>query len=115
MFLKKDQHGHYTEPPTARDAFWPMSDLTSYTGISRKYRLLSWQSDGWLCLWMVFVGHGFTSGGQESRSAVMCKIRASKCYTESLPFMPKDKRSCFSKGERFTVQLSLDRAFALRK
>lgn len=36
MFLKKDQHRHYTEPPAAQDAFWPMSDLTSYAGVSRK-------------------------------------------------------------------------------
>ena len=48
---------------------------------------------------MVFMGRGFISGGQESRSvfsAVMCKIQASKCYIESLPLVPKDKRSCFS-------------------
>ena len=34
---------------------------------------------------------------------------------ESLPLVPKDKRSCFSQGERSTVQLPLDHAFALRK
>ena len=38
-----------------------------------------------------------------------------KCYVESLPFVVKDKRSCFSQGERFTVQLPLDHALALRK
>ena len=34
---------------------------------------------------------------------------------ESLPLVPKDKRSCFSQGERSTVQLPLDCAFALWK
>ena len=38
-----------------------------------------------------------------------------KCYVESLPFVVKDKKSCFSQGERFTVQLPLDHALALRK
>ena len=67
---------------------------------------------------MVFMGCGFTSGGQELGSvfsAAVCKIQASKCYIKSLPLVLKDKRSCFSQGERSTVQLSLDRAFALRK
>ena len=41
---------------------------------------------------MVFMGRGFTSGGQESVfSAAVCKIQASKHYTESLPLVPKDK------------------------
>ena len=65
---------------------------------------------------MVFMGRGFISGGQESRSvfsAVMCKIQASKCYIKSLPLVPKDKRSCFSQGERSAVQLPLDRVFTL--
>ena len=51
------------------------------------------------CVWMVFMGRGFTSGRQESWSvfsAAVCKIQASKCYIESLPLVPKDKRSCFS-------------------
>ena len=67
---------------------------------------------------MVFVGRGFTSRGQELGSvfrAAVCKIQASKCYSESLPLMPKDKRSCFSQGERSTVQLLLNCVFALRK
>ena len=52
---------------------------------------------------MVFMGRGFTSGGQKSVSgfsAAACKIQASKCYIESLPLVPKDKRSWFSQGER---------------
>ena len=68
---------------------------------------------------MVFMGCGFTSGGQESSgsvfSASMCIIHASKRYVESLPLVLKDKRSCFSQGERFAVQLPLERALALRK
>ena len=61
---------------------------------------------------MVFMGCGFTSGGQESWSvfsAAVCKIQASKRYIESLPLVLKDKISCFSQGERSTVQLPLDR------
>ena len=64
------------------------------------------------------MGHGFTFRGQESGSvfsAAVCKIQASKRYIESLPLVPKDKRSCFSQGERSAVQLSLDCAFALQK
>ena len=67
---------------------------------------------------MVFMGRGLTSGGQESGSvfsAAVCKIQASKRYIKSLPLVPKDKRSCFSQGERSAVQLPLDCAFALRK
>ena len=67
---------------------------------------------------MVFMGRGFTSGGQESGSvfsAAVCKIQASKHYIKSLPLVTKDKRSCFSQGERFVVQLPLDCVFALRK
>ena len=65
---------------------------------------------------MIFMGRGLTSGGQESGSvfsASVCKIQASKRYIKSLPIVPKDKRSCFSQGERSAVQLPLDRAFAL--
>ena len=64
------------------------------------------------------MGRGFTSGGQKSVSgfsAAACKIQASKRYIESLPLVPKDKRSCFPQGERSAVQLPLGRAFALRK
>ena len=60
---------------------------------------------------MAFMGRGFTSGGQESRSVfsvAVCKIQASKCYIESLPLVPKDNRSCFSQGERSAVQQPLD-------
>ena len=58
---------------------------------------------------MVFVGHGFTSGGQESGcafGAVVCKILAMKCYIESLPPVLKDKRSCFPQSGRSAVQLA---------
>ena len=64
------------------------------------------------------MGHGFTSGGEESGSvfsAAVCKIQASKCYIKSLPSVPKDKRSCFSQVERSIVQLPLDLMFAFRK
>ena len=67
---------------------------------------------------MVFMGRGFTSGGQESGSvfsAAVCKIQASKRYIKSLPLVPKDKRSYFSQGERSAAQLPLDLVFALRK
>ena len=47
--------------------------------------------------------------------AQLCKIYAKKCYIESLPQVSKDKRSCFSHSERFTVQLSFDCMLALRK
>ena len=64
------------------------------------------------------MGRGFTSGGQESRSvfsAAVCKIQASKCYIESLPVLLKDKKikEAASSSERSSVQLPLDRAFAL--
>ena len=52
---------------------------------------------------MVFMGRGFTSGGQESGSvfsAAVCKIQASKHYIKSCPLVPKEKRSCFSESER---------------
>ena len=59
---------------------------------------------------MVFMGRGFTSGGQKSVSgfsAAAYKIQASKCYIESLPLVLKDKRSCFTQGERSAVQLPI--------
>ena len=65
-----------------------------------------------------FMGRGFTSGGQESGSvfsASVCIIQASKRCVESLPLVLKDRRSCFSQGKRFAVQLPLERALALRK
>ena len=45
---------------------------------------------------MVFMGRGFTSGGQESGSvfsAAVCKIQSSKCYIKSLPLAPKEAAS----------------------
>ena len=36
------------------------------------------------------------------------EIQTRKRYVESLP---RDKRTCFSQGERSTVQLPLDRGF----
>ena len=69
-------------------------------------------------LLMVFMGRGFTSGGQESGSVFSvstCRIQASKRCVESLPLVLKDKRSCFSQGERFAAQLPLECALALRK
>ena len=44
-----------------------------------------------------------------------CEIQASKHYVESLPFVLKNKRSCFSQDEKLAVQLPLNRALALRK
>ena len=54
------------------------------------------------------MGRGFTSGGQELvfRAAV-CKIKVRKCYIESLPLVSKDKRSCFSQGEKFSYSCFL--------
>ena len=37
--------------------------------------------------------HGFTSGGQESGSAAVYKIQASKRYVGSLPLVLKDKKN----------------------
>ena len=51
---------------------------------------------------MVFMGRGFTSGGQKSGSvfsAAVCEIQASKRYIESLQLVLKDKRGCFSQSE----------------
>ena len=42
------------------------------------------------------MGHGFTSGGQESGSVfstAVCKIQARKRYLESLPSVPKIKEA----------------------
>ena len=64
------------------------------------------------------MGRGFTSRGQESGSvfsAAVYKMQSSERYVESLPLVLKDKRSCFSQGERFAVQLPLDCALALWK
>ena len=67
---------------------------------------------------MVFMGRGFTFGGQKSESAfsaAVCKMQDSKHCIESLPLVLKDKRNWFSQGERSAVRLPLDRAFALQK
>ena len=48
-------------------------------------------------------------------SASVCIVQASKHCVESLPLVLKDKRSCFSQGERFAAQLPLERALALQK
>ena len=69
-------------------------------------------------LQMVFMVCGFTSRGQELGSvfsAAVCKIQAGERYIESLPLVLKDKRSCFSQGEKSTVQLPLHCEFALQK
>ena len=59
---------------------------------------------------LVFIGRSFTSGGQGrglclAHLTAVCKLQANKRYIESLPF---NRRSCFSQGERFAVQLPLD-------
>ena len=41
--------------------------------------------------------------GKSRGLAAVCKLQASKRYIESLPLVPKDKRSCFTRGERSTV------------
>ena len=63
---------------------------------------------------MVFMWRGFTARGQGtgSVSTAVCRIQASKHYIESLLLVLKDRRSCFSQGERFTVRLPLDCALA---
>ena len=43
----------------------------------------------------VFMGRGFISKGQESGSAAVCKIQASKHYIESLPLVLKMKEALF--------------------
>ena len=63
---------------------------------------------------MVFMGHGFSSGGQELEpvfSAAVGKIQASERYVDSLLLVLKD----FSQGERFALQLPLDHMLALWK
>ena len=41
-------------------------------------------------------------------SVAVCRMQASKHYVESLPLVLKDRRSYFSQGESFAVQLPLD-------
>ena len=46
------------------------------------------------------MGRGFTSGGQElgcAFGASVCKIQRKKCYTESLPSVPKSLKKNFHK------------------
>ena len=57
----------------------------------------------------------------EGKSRGLClvqlcaKYRLVSATSSLLPLVPKGKRSCFSQGERFAVQLPLDCVFALRK
>ena len=60
-------------------------------------------------------GKSWGGGGRGVFSTAVCKIQASKCCVEFLPLVLKAKRSCFSQGERFAVQLLFDCAHALRK
>jgi len=67
---------------------------------------------------MVFMGCGFTSGGQELGSmfgAAVCQIQAGKQCIESFLLVLKDRRSFFSQSERFSVELPLDRVHCLQK
>ena len=67
--------------------------------------------------------HGFHGAWLHFQRAIVgirvyhswCEIQASKHYVESLPLVLKNKRSCFSQGERLGGQLPLDRVLALRK
>ena len=82
-----------------------MSNYTKFLTKNMWYRSFSWDVAS-------------PSRGQESGSvfsAAVCKIQASKCYIKSSPLVAKDKRSCFSQGERSAIQLPLDCAFALWK
>ena len=69
--------------------------------------------EGWGFRWFSW-GVASLPEGSVFRTAV-CKIQDSECYNESLPLVLKDKRSCFSQGENFAVELPLDHMFALRK
>ena len=65
---------------------------------------------------IVNMGCGFISGGQESSfvfGAVEYKYRQGSATLSTLPLVLIGKRSCFSQGERSTVQLPLGPAFAL--
>jgi len=66
---------------------------------------------------MIFMGRGFTSGGQglgSVFSTAVCKIQTSEHYVESLTLVLKDKKSCFLQDERFAVQLPVDFALSFR-
>ena len=52
-------------------------------------------------------------GKSQGVCSVSCVQNTGKRYTESFPLVLKDK-SCFSEGERSTVQLPLDHMFALQ-
>jgi len=62
---------------------------------------------------MVFMGRGFTSGWQESESVCLAHLYA-KCKLGRAT-LSAERWSCFSQGERFTVQLPLDCALSLWK
>ena len=85
------------------------------TLVTRKWR--NWRvEEEWT--WLTYMWRVFTSGGQELGcvfGAAVCKLQVRKCYIESLPLVPKDKRGCFSQSERSAVQLPLYCVFALRK
>ena len=60
---------------------------------------------------MVFMVRALTSWGHEAEglclfSTAVCKVQAGKCYVGFLPLVLRLKRSCFSQGERFAVQLA---------
>ena len=42
----------------------------------------------------------YKNGGGNGLGMRLCKTQASKRYIKSLPLVPKDKRSCFSQGEK---------------
>ena len=64
-------------------------------------------NDGFQGAWL-----HFNSGGQDHDSVFSCATHRQGTSSPSL--VPEDKRSCFSQGERFAVQLPLDRMIALQ-
>ena len=67
---------------------------------------------------MVFMGRGFTSGGQESGSvfsASMCIIQASKRCVESLPLLLKDKKAASLKVKDLLCPLEIGRLIDIWK
>ena len=74
---------------------WNISDY--FLGL---YRWFSW-------------GMASLPEGKSQGLCLVCKIQASKHCVESLPLLLKIKRSCFSQGERFALQLPLDCTLAL--
>ena len=69
------------------------NNFTLTMGSYWSYTLLLKSSYAFLVAY-VYMGRGFTSGGQKSGSvfsAAMCKLQASKRYVESLPLVLKDE------------------------